>query len=367
MLHVVQLSFFKDPRARAGEQLLTDWSTLVDVAEAAAQAGIRVSVLQASDRNEALQRGGVNYYFRPIKQALANLLPRLRPDVFHVHGLDASDQILALAASNARVPIVLQDHASRVPRLWRRPTARRALAAAAGIAFCARPQSEPFKRARVIANGQAIYEIPESTSRFTPGEQHKARQATGIGGDPAVLWVGHLDANKDPLAVLEGISLAALPGLHLYCCFGTAPLLSAVQARVATDPYLRGRVHLLGRVPHEQIETLMRAADLFVLGSHREGSGYSLIEALACGLPPVVSDIPSFRALTGDGQVGRLWPCGNSKALAEALRELQGSLGPTLREAVRAHFEHELSFAALGSKLGAMYQAVRARAVVKPP
>ena len=52
----------------------------------------------------------------------------------------------------------------------------------------------------------------------------------------------------------------------------------------------------------------MRAADLFVLGSHREGSGYSLIEALACGLPPIVTDIPSFRSLTGAGVVGALWP-----------------------------------------------------------
>ena len=46
----------------------------------------------------------------------------------------------------------------------------------------------------------------------------------------------------------------------------------------------------------------MQAADLFVLGSHREGSGYSLIEALACGLPPVVTDIHAFRTLTGCGR-----------------------------------------------------------------
>ena len=41
-----------------------------------------------------------------------------------------------------------------------------------------------------------------------------------------------------------------------------------------------------------RVEELMRAADIFTLGSHREGSGYALTEALACGLPPVVTDIP---------------------------------------------------------------------------
>ncbi len=61
-------------------------------------------------------------------------------------------------------------------------------------------------------------------------------------------------------------------------------------------------MHLLGRVPHERIEMLMRAADLFVLGSHREGGNTSLIEALATGLLPVVTDIPSSRSLLGTQQ-----------------------------------------------------------------
>jgi glycosyltransferase involved in cell wall biosynthesis len=147
-----------------------------------------------------------------------------------------------------------------------------------------------------------------------------------------------------------------LPDLQVYCCFGTAPLLHAVQRRIALDPLLRGRVHLLGRVPHDRIEQLMRAADFFVLGSHREGSGYSLIEALACGLPPVVTDIPSFRSLTGDGIVGALWQCGDPRELCQALLSLASKPQPTIREAVRAHFDAELSCTALGRKLHAMYQ-----------
>jgi glycosyltransferase involved in cell wall biosynthesis len=105
----------------------------------------------------------------------------------------------------------------------------------------------------------------------------------------------------------------------------------------------------------------MRAADMFVLGSHREGSGYSLIEALACGLPPVVTDIPSFRALTGAGAVGRLWPCGDSQALSEALQVVAASADANTRSAVRRHFERELSFSALGAKLVTMYRDVSVR------
>jgi glycosyltransferase involved in cell wall biosynthesis len=372
MPHVVHISFFLDPLGRSPAELLSAWSTLVDVAEAASTPGIHVSVVQASSHIEQFDRNGVQYHFLPIDDAASRdsrgtayceLLRNLAPDVFHVHGLDFSRQVLSLAELCTGVPIILQDHASRPPRIWRRASARRGISAAAGIAFCSLDQARPFAAAGLIGASTKVYEIPESTSRFAPGDRDEARRVTGIEGDPAVLWVGHLDTNKDPLTVLEGISAAAreLPALRLYCCFGNAPLLRAVQDRIATDTDLRDRVHLLGRLPHERIELLMRAADMFVLGSHREGSGYSLIEALACGLPPVVTDIPSFRALTGAGSVGALWPCGDPLALCQALKAIACRGGPEMRATVRAHFERELSFNALGVKLTAMYEDLLAR------
>jgi glycosyltransferase involved in cell wall biosynthesis len=371
-LHVVQISFFNDPAGRAPLQLLDAWPSLVDVADAASRSGIRVSVLQACPHTERLVRAGVHYYFQPFGEApapgasnnaLRELLRHLAPDVLHVHGLGFPRHVLSLSALAPGVPIILQDHANRPPRFWRRGLWRRGMAPAAGLAFCALPQASAFTAAGLVHPGTQLYEIPESTSRFTPGDRLGARAATGVAGEPAALWVGHLDANKDPLTVLAGIGAAvrALPGLRLYCCFGEAPLLRAVQQRIATDPLLHDRVRLLGRVPHERIELLMRAADLFVLGSHREGSGYSLIEALACGLPPVVTDIQSFRTLTAAGAIGTLWPCDDAQALSAALRSIAGRIGHEMRCSVRAHFERELSFDALGRKLSAMYQDVLRR------
>ena len=370
-LHVAQIGFFEDPHRRPARELLRSWTTLGDVAEAACSADLRVSVIQAAARAERLESHGVRYYFGPLgrsaaapHRALGELLVELAPDVLHVHGLDFPQAVLSLAQLAPGVPIILQDHASWPPRLWRRPLWRRSFAAAAAVAFCASDQALPFARMGLLRASTRVYEIPESTSRFTPGGRTEARQLTGVEGDPAILWVGHLDANKDPLTILAGVSAAlrALPGLRLYCCFGSAPLLQQVERLMASDSGLRARITLLGRVAHERVEQLMRAADLFVLGSHSEGSGYALIEALACGLPPVVTDIPSFRALTGRGAVGALWPCGDAAAFAAALQRIAARTGVAARAAVRAHFERELSFAALGRKLAAMYADVTGRA-----
>jgi glycosyltransferase involved in cell wall biosynthesis len=370
--HVAQVSFFLDPQGRAPEQMLEDWPSLVDVAEAACQHGARVTVIQACASAARIERNGVDYHFVPPDdgkstvasgRALRRLVAGLAPDIFHVHGLGFPADVARLADLAPGVPILVQDHANRPPGFWRRHAWRRGLRTAAGVAFCAKEQAEPFVQAGVIAKHSEIFEIPEAPARFSPGDPALARRQTGLHGEPCLLWVGHLDQNKDPLTVLSGISLAArrLPALRLWCCSGKAPLLAEVRARIEQDPWLRGKVHLRGHVPHAEIEQFMRAADLFTLGSHREGSGYALAEALACGLPPVVTDIPSFRAMTGRGAVGWLWPCGDAHRLCEALLAAESRPRDGDRAQVRRHFERELSFDAVGRKLNRAYSRLIAR------
>jgi len=133
-LHVVQISFFNDPQARLPAQLLEAWPTLVDVAEAASRSGVRVSVVQACVHTQRLARAGVNYYFQPFgdaaaqpgpSMALRELLGSLSPDVFHVHGFGFPRHVLSLASIAPGVAIVLQDHANRLPSLWRHALWRR--------------------------------------------------------------------------------------------------------------------------------------------------------------------------------------------------------------------------------------------------
>jgi glycosyltransferase involved in cell wall biosynthesis len=366
-VHVVQLGLFVDPQRRAPERLLQDWYTVEDLAAGVAAAGERVTVVLASMVEGEVSRRDVDFLFiapsapdAPLTQSAAfrSRLRELAPDVMHVHGLGFSRDVLALRELLPKVPILLQDHADRVPRFWRRASWRRAVAVVDGVSFCAREQIEPFSRAGMFAPHVRLFEIPESTSRFETGDAAAARAATGLHGDPALLWVGHLDRNKDPLTLLDAVAAFAseMPGVRLWCCYGSAPLLPAVESRIARDPSLRERVHLLGRVPHQRVEHLMQAADLFVLASHREGGNTSLIEALATGLLPVVTDIPSSRSLLGNGPTGILWRRGNVGSLHDALREGAATIGAATRARVRGHFDEHLSGVVLGRRFAAAYR-----------
>lgn len=367
-LSAVHVSFYLDPQGRAPSRLLHDWPSLVDVAEAAANAGVRVTVVQACRDAGVVHHRGIDYHFMNPATASARLadspqflrlIRDLKPDLFHVHGLGFPDDVRRLATLIPEVPILIQDHADRPPRFWRRRRrSRRGLSLAAAVFFCARAQAAPFVRARLLHPDVRICQVPESSSHFTPGDRPEARRLCALSGDPALLWVGHLDRNKDPLTVLEGIRrvLPSLPRLQLWCCYGKSPLMAQVQRRLQRDTRLRACVHLLGEVPRSRVQELMRAADLFILGSHREGSGYALIEALASGLPCVVPDIPSFRVLTGNGATGRLWRCGDAGSLSRALLQIACADLAPLRTATRAFFETEISFDAVGRRLAAAYR-----------
>jgi glycosyltransferase involved in cell wall biosynthesis len=172
-----------------------------------------------------------------------------------------------------------------------------------------------------------------------------------------------LNANKDPLTVIDGFErcLDSLPDATLSMIFDNDELRPAVDLRLRASPRLADRVRLVGRVPRERIATFYSAADLFVLGSHHEGSGYALIEACACGLWPVVTDIPPFRVITGGGAIGALWPPGNSTALADAMVRAADADPSGARKRVRAHFERELSWPVLARSAMVAYRDTCAR------
>lgn len=79
------------------------------------------------------------------------------------------------------------------------------------------------------------------------------------------------------------------------------------------------KVSFPGRFTREELPGVYCAADLYVSPSHSDGSSVSLLEALACGRPVLVSDIPSNREWVTNGEVGRIFGDGDEEDLCQKL------------------------------------------------
>lgn len=386
-MRIALVNYAYDAEVADPEALLDRYDTLTGWAEALVGAGARsVVVAQRFSRDADLERRGVRYALRrddgpPVATgrteptALHALLEAERPDIVHVNGLMFPAQLVQLrAALGPTSRIAVQDHAGLAPpgrRWWevvvrvRRGRLRRGLATADALLFTSREQAVPWRRAGILTSSARVFEVPESSTTLTPVSRDEGREATGIRGHPAALWVGRLTLNKDPLTVLDGVERAAavVPDLGLAMVFRDDDLLPAVRARIARSAVLSARVQLVGAVPHTRMSAYYSAADLFVLGSHAEGSGYALIEALACGCVPVVTDIPSFRALVAPvGLCDLLWTPGDAWTLARAFVRCAHLDFTEARREIRARFEAHLSWAAVGRRAMEIYHAVRREA-----
>lgn len=79
------------------------------------------------------------------------------------------------------------------------------------------------------------------------------------------------------------------------------------------------QVRFKGYIQQEDLPAEYQAADLYISPSHVDGSSVSLMEAMSCGLPCLVSDIPANKEWVTEGENGWLFPDGNADALAEKI------------------------------------------------
>jgi glycosyltransferase involved in cell wall biosynthesis len=365
-MRILLLNCSYDSDLRVPDDLLNRYTTLTGWSDALRAAGAsRVSVLQRFGSNANVVRQGVEYCFRKIPiggwpRLLGRTVSEFNPDVVHINGLIFPRQAWWLRrALPARCVIVMQDHGgaepSRNPCRW--ITQRVGLGVADAFLFSAVELAAPWQSARLIARHQSVVAVMESSTTMRPLQRDQARNLSGVRGTPAMLWVARLNANKDPLTVLEGFerALCDLPDAYLTMIYSSEEYLAPVQTRIARSQRLISHVSLRGYIAHDRLAEFYSAADLFLVGSHREGSGYALIEALACGATPIVTDIPSFRVLTGNGAVGAVWPVGDAKALADSLVDHGSRDLVAPRAAVLNHFERELSWSVVGRRAMAAY------------
>jgi glycosyltransferase involved in cell wall biosynthesis len=122
------------------------------------------------------------------------------------------------------------------------------------------------------------------------------------------------------------------------------------------------RVTMPGQVTQKDLPRWYHMADMYISPSHVDGSSVSLMEALACGLPCLVSDIPANKEWVTEGENGWLFPDGDADALtakilsAIAARESLPEIGRAARTSAEKRADWQKNF---GQLLAAYEQTIQ--------
>lgn len=282
----------------------------------------------------------------------------LRPDMVLVHGLIFPQQLIMLRSRLGKSAKIMVQHHGELPGQG----IMRGLQCIAdkyvdAYLFAARDLAVPWIKDGIIGQ-EKVHEVMEGSVDPVEIDKHTAREYLKLPPGPMFLWVGRLNQNKDPLTVLRGFAKYAKhePLAKLYMVFQENDLLNEVRELISSDELLGASVVLVGKKDKKELMYWYNAADFYISGSHREGSGYALIEAMSCGCVPVVTDIPSFRKITAG--TGLLYQSGDPDPLLAALHQAHALQLNEMSSKVKEQFKHELSFKAIAEQITSVCQRI---------
>ncbi|MGX6608426.1 glycosyltransferase family 4 protein [Micromonosporaceae bacterium Da 78-11] len=180
--------------------------------------------------------------------------------------------------------------------------------------------------------------------RFHPGDTAAARRRCRVERDEFVIGcIARFKPRKGLLELLGAVAQvrALLPNVRLLL----AGTVSSASRQYAAQ--LRARITTLGlsrsvRIVdcgHDQVAGLLRACDVYVQPSHVEGLGLAVVEAMACGVPVIVSDTDGLREVVRPQVTGLMVPVGDAGGIADAVLRLAQQPGERARLAAAGRAE----------------------------
>jgi phosphatidylinositol alpha-mannosyltransferase len=252
-------------------------------------------------------------------------LERFGSDLVHVHE-PFTPSTSMWAALAAEAPVVATFHAwldrSRayeVASPFLRPVMRRLAAtiavsdAAGAFVRRAMPDLDPV----VIPNGLSVGRFADAAPRAWPAGRR-------------IAWAHRLDRQKGFPVVIEAFRRLAEERDDLWLTVGgDGADRDAVELLPASA---RSRVWMLGPLRHADVPALLAGADVAVAAAiGQESFGYSVVEAMAAGVPVVATDIEGYRQVATDDLNALLVPPGDAGALATAIGRVLDEPGPTAK------------------------------------
>jgi glycosyltransferase involved in cell wall biosynthesis len=308
---------------------------------------------QRSPSRLAGGRFGIDFLLRANLRRMMGTVSDIQPDAVHMIGLTLLQPLFEVGrwCSKSGLPLTASYHGGAPrPEPWLRGLERRMLQRCQGAFFTTLAHARPWLEKGLLREEQ-IFPCMEVSSTFTPADRQEARARTGMTGHPVFAWNARLHPVKDPLTALKGFALIreSWPAARLYMIYYSTEMQAEIVKAIAETPSLKDAVEMRGTIEPKAVEDFLNSADFLVQTSVREIAGYSVLEAMACGVIPVITDIPSFRAMTDHGSCGVVFPIGDYRSMAE--QTLACDLGnlAALSQKVRDRFMRALSYDAMAA------------------
>ncbi len=184
---------------------------------------------------------------------------------------------------------------------------------------------EDYKRAMCKLKSKRVEYIPGvgiDLEKFKTVEvdSNFKRNELGLPKDAfVVLSVGELNRNKNHEIIIKAIAEIDKADIHYVIC-GQGELEEYLK-NLSIDLGIENQVHLLGF--RKDIAEICKVCDLFAFPSYREGLGLAALEAMACGLPLITSDIHGIIDYSTNGKTGYLCSPKNKDSFKEAILKIK--------------------------------------------
>ena len=227
------------------------------------------------------------------------------------------------------VPVTITMRGTEVP-LARDPLLRQRIVKALQCATRIFSVSDSLKRHAanlgVVRDKILVVGNGVDTEKFCRLSRRSARDQLGLSEDaPVLISVGALVERKGFHRVIECLPalLQRFPGLRYLVVGGASPegdWSASLRERVI-ELDLQDCVIFLGALAPDKLKVPLSAADVFVLATRNEGWANVFLEAMACGLPVVTTDVGGNAEVVANGNLGILVPFGDRDGLARAMSE----------------------------------------------
>lgn len=219
------------------------------------------------------------FHKRAVYRGLNSL--STKPDVIYCHFWESAMEAYPYAKEN-NIPLFVASGESDVKLMT--PVAPKGFSDYVRGVICVSSKNKNESIALSLAEASKCEVFPNAvnTKLFHLMDRLELRKRMGIPVDSFVIaFVGWFNERKGILRVVEALKK----------CGGATPVYSFLIGSGELDPNVEN-VLFKGRLMHEQIPEYLNAADVFVLPTLREGCSNAVVEAMACGLPVVSSNLP---------------------------------------------------------------------------